>query len=71
MALHLTSEGMLYAHGWIADVFASCVEMAINASSEVQLPYMDFLLTNTDSTLRKIRGKEWEIGESQVSIYQM
>lgn len=58
MALHLTSEGVLYAHGRIAEVFASCVELAINANSEIQLPYTDFLLTNTDSTLRNIRGKE-------------
>lgn len=56
----------------IAEVFASCVEMTINAN-QVKYGFLTqiFFLTEGDSTLTKIRGKESEIRESQVSIYQM
>lgn len=66
VALCLASQGVLYAHEQIVEVFARCVKMTINANQEkyIFLTWIFLFLTKADSIFMKIR-------ESQVSIYQM
>lgn len=59
---------MLDACRQIADVFGCGVEMTISAN---QVTLHRFFLTEADSMLTKIGGKELEIRESQVSIHLM